>query len=298
MQWLNDIAQTYPLFQQILLIFALVLSRIGGLMMIAPIYGTRDVPRRVRVFLAVALAMLITPTQLGVLVDGPEKMAALVIDPERDVEQPIDWNTETGDPGNLINLAVFIVTEILVGMSLGLGIILLFVGVQLAGQVIAQMSGMAMANVLNPTLDVNIPLISQLLNMVTLAVFVASGGHRVVMGALLETFRTLPLGHAVVSKSLVDVLTTLAGESLEFAVRTAAPVATALLLSTLVLGLIGRTLPQLNILAVGFGLNTLISLSTLALSLGAIAMIFETQVELSLDRVLEALHAGVAESVP
>ncbi len=298
MQWLNDIAQTYPLFQQILLIFALVLSRIGGLMMIAPIYGTRDVPRRVRAFLAVTLAMLITPTQLGVLVDGPEKMAALVIDPERDVEQPIDWNTETGDPGNLINLAVFIVTEILVGMSLGLGIILLFVGVQLAGQVIAQMSGMAMANVLNPTLDVNIPLISQLLNMVTLAVFVASGGHRVVMGALLETFRTLPLGHAVVSKSLVDVLTTLAGESLEFAVRTAAPVATALLLSTLVLGLIGRTLPQLNILAVGFGLNTLISLSTLALSLGAIAMIFETQVELSLDRVLEALHAGVAGKVP
>ena len=298
MQWLNDIAATYPLFQQILLIFALVLSRVGGLLMIAPIYGSRDVPMRVRAFLAVTLAMLVTPTQLGVLVDSPEKMAALVIEPQRDVEQPIDWNTDTGDPGNLINLMVFIGTEILVGMSLGLGVIMLFVGVQLAGQVIAQMSGMAMANVLNPTFEVNIPLVSQLLNMVTLAVFVASGGHRLVMGALLATFRTLPLGHAVVSKSLIDALTTLFAESLEFAVRTAAPVATALLLSTLVLGLIGRTLPQLNILAVGFGFNTLISLSMLALSLGAIAMIFESQVELSLDRLLEAMHAGLTESVP
>ena len=50
MQWLNDIAATYPLFQQILLIFVLVLSRVGGLLMIAPIYGTRDVPKRVRAF--------------------------------------------------------------------------------------------------------------------------------------------------------------------------------------------------------------------------------------------------------
>jgi flagellar biosynthetic protein FliR len=298
MQWLNDIAATYPLFQQILLIFVLVLSRISGLLMIAPVYGTREVPRRVRAFLAVALAMLITPTQLGVLVDEPDEVVAILIEPERDVEQPIDWNTDSGEPGNLINLLVFIGTEILVGMSLGLGITVLFVGVQLAGQIIAQMSGMAMANVLNPTLDVNIPLISQLLNMVTLAVFVASGGHRLVMGALLGTFRTLPLGHAIVSKPLVDAISTLFGESIEFGVRTAAPVATALLLSTLVLGLIGRTLPQLNILAVGFGLNTLISLSTLALSLGAIAMIFETQVELSLDRVLEAMHVGVTENVP
>ena len=110
MQWLNDIAATYPLFQQILLIFTLVLSRVGGLLMIAPIYGTRDVPLRVRAFLAVTLAMLVTPTQLGVLVDGPEKMAALIIEPDRDVEQPIDWNTRSGDPGNLINLLVFIGT--------------------------------------------------------------------------------------------------------------------------------------------------------------------------------------------
>jgi flagellar biosynthetic protein FliR len=63
---------------------------------------------------------------------------------------------------------------------------------------------------------------------------------------------------------------------------------TALLISTLILGLIGRTLPQLQVLTLGFGLSWLVTLVTLALSLGSAAWIFQDQIEPLLERLLQA----------
>jgi flagellar biosynthetic protein FliR len=68
------------------------------------------------------------------------------------------------------------------------------------------------------------------------------------------------------------------------------PVVTALLLSTLVMGLISRTLPQLNILMVGFGLNAMLTFATFSLTLGAAAWAFQEEVEPALEILLEALH--------
>ena len=297
MSWLNQIAANEPLLKQLLLVFTLVLSRTSGLLMTAPVLGTRDVPLRVRALLAFTLAVLITPTQLGVLVDEPSDAAALVLEPVRSAA-PIDWGTGTDDPGNLVNYLVVLGSEIVLGVAMGLGILLLFIAVQVAGQIIGQMSGMAVPNVLNPTLESDVPLLSQLLHVVTLAVFVTIGGHREVMDALLATFGAVPLGGGEVSATLVDTLITVATESFALGIRIAAPVATALLLSTVVLGLIGRTLPQLNILVVGFGLNTMISLATLSLSLGALGWLFQDQFDVTLGQLFEAVTSTSAKGGP
>jgi len=67
-----------------------------------------------------------------------------------------------------------------------------------------------------------------------------------------------------------------------------------LLLSTLVLGLIGRTLPQINILAVGFGINSLLTLVCLFTTIGAIAWAFPQQASAAIDLIMEALHQAAA----
>lgn len=246
------------------LLFTLVLTRVSGLTMTAPIYGTKEVPIQVRVLLAVALALLITPTQ---------------------------WDAAVEYPGTTIHYLVFVAGELLVGLCLGLGILILFSGMQLAGQMIGRVGGLMLADVFDPTTETSVPMFSRLLLLVALAVFVCIGGHRMLMAGLLDTFQTIPPGCGAIPHSIARTFVVLLTQSFSLGIRAAVPVVTALLLSTLVMGLISRTLPQLNILMVGFGLNSMLTFATLSLTLGAMAWAFQEQVQPALQILLEALHA-------
>jgi flagellar biosynthetic protein FliR len=247
----------------LLMTFLLVLSRTSGLVMSAPIFGTNDIPTRVRAFLAVALAVLVMPLQAGRYATMPQT--------------PID-------------LTILLVSELLIGLVLGLGIALLFSGIQIAGQAISQLAGVQLADVINPTFDGNTPIFAQILFYVTLAVFVVTGGHRQVMEALLDTFSTMPPGKATIPAATIDAFTNLVTQSFVLGIRAAAPTMTALLLATLVLGLLSRTVPQLNLMAVGFGVSSLVTLGTLSISLGVAAWAFQEQVEPALQVLLDTLH--------
>jgi flagellar biosynthetic protein FliR len=230
------------------MIFTLVLARTSALVMTAPIFGSLALPRQVRALLAVMLTLLIVPVHLN---------ASLI---------PVE---------HIVDYARLLVNEVLVGLLLGLGITILLSGIQVAGQVVSQMSGLSLADVFNPGFDEDVSVFSQLFYFLTLAVFVAVGGHRIVIGALLETFAWSPPGHAALGSDFVEVLTSVATQSFSLGIRAGAPLLVALLLSTLVLGLISRTLPQINIIAVGFGINSLLTLGMLFVSLGAVAWVFQ-----------------------
>jgi flagellar biosynthetic protein FliR len=258
MSWLASFSLA-PVFA-----FVFVLSRVSGLMMTAPTFTGSYIPRQVRVFLAVGIALVILPTQ---------------------------WSTPFDAPTNVVDFAVLIAGELLTGMAIGLGVAILAAGLQLAGQIIAQMSGMALADVLNPGSETDLPVFSSMLYMVTLAVFLVIGGHRALVDALLGTFQVFPIGHGGATGALGETLSSLMSESFSLGVRAAAPAMVALLLATLVLGLIGRTLPQLNILVLGFGINTLVTLAALVVSVGAVAWLFQDYFDPALKTLLEGLKA-------
>jgi len=245
------------------LLFTLVLTRVSGLVMTAPIYGSQEVPMRIRALLAFSLAVLLTP---------------------------LHWGAKVAWPANVPQYMALILGEVLIGIALGVGILVLFSGVQLAGQLISQTSGMALGEVFNPGLDSEIPLFSQLFHLLALAVFVLIGGHRLVMEGLLGTLVTLPPGSGGIQISITHSLSTLMMHSFDLSIRAAAPATTALLLTTLVLGLISRTLPQLNVMALGFGLNSFVTFAALALGMGGIAWAFQEQLGPTLDLLLEGLH--------
>ena len=248
-----------PLF----ITFTFVLTRVSGLVMTAPLFGSAEVPVRIRALLALALALIVTPVQCS---------------------------TPVAMPANLILYAIGMAGELSIGLILGLGIMILLAGVQVAGQVISQMSGMSLADVFNPGFDSEVPIIAHMLHLVTVAVFVILGGHRLLVAALLDTYTFLPVGHAEFPPSAGGLISALLAQSFSLAVRGAAPAMVALLLATVVLGLISRTLPQLNILAIGFGLNALTTFLVLAISIGAIAWLFQEQLEPAMEAIVEALR--------
>jgi len=261
MDWLNQLS-----FDKFIL-FTLVLTRVSGLTMTAPIFGAREVPMRIRAFMALALALLITPSQ---------------------------WNVEVQDPGNILNYLVLIGGELVVGVCLGFGIMIIFHGMELAGEMIGYVGGLLLAEAYDPSWDANVPIISRLFFLVSLSIFVCIGGHRLVMAGLLDTFQAIPPGNGVFSRSISEAFFTLLTQSYSLGIRAAAPATLALLLATLILGLISRTVPQLNVLVLGLGLNSLLIFGALALTLGTAAWTFQEQIEPALEVLLDALHTPLS----
>ena len=245
-----------------LLLFVLVLTRISALIMTAPIFGSRSVPLRIRALLAVGFALIVTP---------------------------VHFDESRAMPTELVNLSVLIAREAVLGLALGLAVMILFTGLHLTGQVIGQMSGMSLADSFDPTFDTTVPVFAQLLDAVTLSVFIAIGGHRQVMMALLDTFRWRPPGVRDLPTGFVQTLTEVTSESFVVGIRAGAPVIVALFLSVLLLGLISRTLPQLNVIAIGFSLNSMVMLAMLAASMGALAWVVQDHADTMIAAIRDAI---------
>lgn len=247
--------------------FALILARVGALLATAPLFGLQS-PMRVRALLAVALSLLVLP------IHGAQANAGAVA---------------LGDGMNLIRFGQMIALEAVVGAALGMGVMVLISGVQMAGQIVSQMSGMAIGEFFDPSFQSSVSVFGQVFYTVTLGVFIAIGGHRMAVGALLETFTWAPPGQAKLGESYAHAMITLLGQSFELAVRAAAPLMIALLLATIVLGLISRTLPQINVIVVGFSANALLTLALAFITIGGVAWTFQTPLAESFNLLTEAI---------
>lgn len=247
------------------LVFVLVLTRIGSLLMTMPVLGTAMVPWQVRALLAVGVSLMLTP---------------------------LFWGQPLPQPENLLMLGALVAREAVLGVALGLAVLILLSGMQLAGQIVSQTSGMTLADVANPTFETSVPLFSQLLELLALAIFFIVGGHRLVIDALLRSFTWLPPGGGRLPEGLVAALTEIASQSFEIGIRASAPIMVAILLATLVVALISRTLPQLNAIAVGLNFNSLIVLGMLGICLGTAGWVFQERLESAVDLVTQTMVAA------
>ncbi len=259
------------------LVFTLVLTRTSGVLIASPIFGATPAPATVRALIALALAVLIMPSQ---------------------------WFVTLPYPGSLLIYVVILGGELLIGVVLGLGITILLGGIQMAGDLMSRVGGLTLSEVLDPLTSTNVPLFSQLLNLLSTAMFMIIGGHRLLLGGLLDTFSAIPPGSSgalLLGASgggsgpglfapLVEMIQVLISQSFHVAIRAAAPVVTAVLLATLVLGLISRTLPQLNVMVVGFGLNAMITFGVMFVTLGGTLLVFQDQIVPTLQILFQTLH--------
>ncbi|MBU0639916.1 MAG: flagellar biosynthetic protein FliR [Planctomycetes bacterium] len=221
-------------------VFALVLSRLGGLIMFQPILGTMAVPMNLRVLLVAGLAMLVTP-----FVDLPG-----------------------GLPDTPGGIALAMASELLLGALIGLVMALCFVGLQMGGTLIAQESGLAFGQIADPSTGDQQTVLASLYVQLAGAIYLIVGGHRALLGACLDTFYSIPLlevgGQMELCVTLLVEVLTVGGQ---VAVRVAAPAVVTLFMVNIALGFISRTVPQLNITTVGFSIKGLISFLIIAISL-------------------------------
>lgn len=214
--------------------------RISALLMTAPLFSQRAVSVRIRVLLGVALTWLIYP-----LYDWPQ------LDP-------------LSAPGLL---EVF--NQIFIGASMGLLLQVVVAAMIVAGQSVSAAMGLSMANMIDPNMG-NVPVVAQLLLIMSTLIFVGSGGHAILMGLVLESFQVLPIGQSLLDQNHWGRLVTWSSMMFVGAVLIALPVMVTLLFINVGLGVVTKAAPSLNIFAVGFPAMVLAGLIILILSLESV----------------------------
>jgi len=257
MEWLMALAPGQ------FLVLMLLFVRMSGLVFTMPLFAGPEIPVQVRGLLSLALAALCWP------------MVSVAAIPQE---------------LRLVDFFMLVGQELLIGLFLGFGVSIFLSGAQVAGEAIGRMGGLMAADLFDPNSESYVPLLSQVMSLATLACLVVLGGHRMIMAALLDTLRTLPPGTGFPTDSPAKALVVLLDQSFHLGMRAALPTLAALLLASVLLGLIGRALPQLNILLLGFGVNSLLTFGIFAITFGAALWVFQDGWAWAVDFLQEALE--------
>ena len=211
--------------------FILPLFRVTAMLMAMPVFGTTLVPRRVRLYFAVAITVVIVP--------GLPPMP----------------------PVNALDLSalLLIAEQILIGAMLGFSLTLFFQAFVVAGQIISIQMGMGFASMVDPTNGVSAAVIGQFLTMLVTLLFLAMNGHLVAFEVLTESFTTLPVGAGLVVNHFWELVGRL-GWVLGAALLLVLPAITALLVVNIAFGVMTRAAPQLNIFSIGFPLTLVLGM--------------------------------------
>ena len=252
-----DFAQIYVALPA----FLLVMARVSGLMLAAPLFSGTTIPMQIKALFAMAISMAVFPL-LGATVHVPLTLGTAVAG---------------------------MVGELALGLLIGFGVSLILAGVQLAIQTVSQQAGLALGEVFNPTLETTAPVASELYFYVSMVVFLAIGGHRALVRALLDSFATIPPMGFRVNEDIVALIVELLAVSFIVAVRVGGPIILALLLAFITLGFISRTIPQLHLLSVGFPVKIALALLLMAMTLVSLEPVLVD----SLSRTMEDLRASL-----
>lgn len=217
--------------------------RLIALMLVAPVFGERVLPQRVRIGLAIAITAILVPTLPPPPTVHPVSLAG----------------------------AIIIAQQLVIGAALGFAMRIVFVAVETAGELIGLQMGLGYATLFDPERSDMIPVLGQFLGLLTILAFLALDGHLRVIQVIADTFRVLPISGPGLGKEGLLTLARWGGEIFAAGVLLSLPLLGAMLIANVALGILTRAAPQLNLFAVGFPLTLGAGLIILAITLPLLA---------------------------
>ncbi len=229
----------------------LVAVRVGAAVALTPVFGM-TIPARVRVLFVFAMAAMLVAG-----LSGSMKPSSITL-------------------GYFVTAAA---SELVVGLALAFGLFTAFAAFQLAGRIIDLQLGFGVAGLIDPTTRAQSPLLGFFLNLLAVMLFFSIDGHHAVIRGLAYSLEVVPPGASLVDLN-AGVIAAQFGAMFVYAIAVAAPVVFIVLLIDVVLAVISRTMPQVNVFVVGMPLKIFVGLVVLALSLlyltPAVKRVFES----------------------
>ncbi len=220
--------------------FLIVTARVSGFIAAIPILASAQTPGRVKTLLVFVSSLMLFPVM-------SPSVASVNFAP--------------------IPFFLLIVSELLLGLLLALITRLIFTAVEFGATVVGFQMGFASANVYDPHSERQVELISQFQNVFAILIFLSINGHHILLQTVVRSYELLPPGQFNVSGEAIPFLIKLASHMFIIGVQFSAPVLAVLLFSGLILGILARVFPQLNVFLLSFPLNIGIGFIVIALTL-------------------------------
>ena len=239
-----------------------------ALFVVAPVFGTREIPAQAKIGLSAVLSLAILP-----------------------LASP---NLPHNLPTSVFEIAAQLTGEIAIGLMLGFAASLLFFAVRIGGDIIDFQMGFTQASSFNPEFNETISPFANLQYRYAMVLFLLSGGHWIVLRALLESFKFLPVSQLVVGMHGVSAFTDITYATLVTGLQVAAPGAAVLLITDVAFAFLNRAAPQIQVYYLGMPVKIVAGLITMAVVLPSLSyvvsqMIISIPVQAQLP-LLRALH--------
>ncbi|PCI23296.1 MAG: flagellar biosynthetic protein FliR [SAR324 cluster bacterium] len=205
--------------------FFLVLLRVSGIFLTAPIISADTIPPSVRIYLALICALIIFHVV-------PQNLAL--------------------DRLNTADYLLLVIRELMIGLLLGVVPKIMFASIDFAGTVIGFQMGFSIANVVDPQTEVQVSIIAAFEGVLATLLFVVLDGHHIFFEVLALSYQKVALGGFVFSPNKIDFLSRLMADLFIIGLQLGAPLIVALLFANVILGFMARSIPQMNIFVVGF----------------------------------------------
>jgi flagellar biosynthetic protein FliR len=248
-------------------VLALFGARVGGLVLVAPVFSAKVVPVTLRTAVLVLITVLLAPVAMTQLTSAPALTPAAFL------------------------------SETLIGFAIGMGAAICVGAAEAAGELLAVQIGLSGAAVVDPLTQTQGPALGQFLNLFAVAMLLALNAHLIMLDAVASSLAHVPVGSAVDMQAGTASLVSLGSTLFALGLRFAAPVVALVLIGNVALAVLSRAAPQLNILSLAFPVQIGLGLFALGAALPMIALWFQGW-DGAYDGVLTRLFQSFATGGP
>lgn len=200
------------------------MTRILGLMALAPLFNSGTIPARIKVALSFLIAMIVAPAIPAMPAMDPMSFAGLLI----------------------------LVQQLIIGVAMGLAMRIAFACMEMAGSITGLTMGLGFASFFDPQSQGQSPALSQVFALLMIMIYLAANLHLVVLSTLVDSFTTMPISTKPFEGNRLQMLVAWGGQIFSSGLQLSLPLVTALLITNLALGILTRAAPQLNLFGIGF----------------------------------------------
>jgi len=239
--------------------FLLILVRISGFMVAAPIFSLRNIPMRVKTLLAIAIALVV-----------------FHVVPYREVTY-----------STVIEYALVVISEMLAGVIMGFMANVAYYILSFAGQIIDQEIGFSMVNQFDPITSTQVTVTGNLYTYAVMLMVIITDMHHYLIRALTDSFQVIPVGGVVLDFNLYEVMKRFMVDYFVLGFRIVLPIFASMLVVNTILAILARVAPQMNMFVIGLQLKVFVGLLVLVLMVmmitGVADLIFQEMISMLRD---------------
>lgn len=218
-------------------IFLLVMVRTSGIFIFSPFFSSQNIPNIMKIGLSFSVSLLIT----AILPSVPSLSNEILV--------------------------IIIFKELMVGLIIGFISYTFFSAFYVMGQIIDMKIGFGMVNVVDPQNKVQVPLMGNFYYILAFLLLLASDGHHIIISGLVESYKFIPIGSFKYTEETVSLLVNTLSKSFEIGFKLSSPIIAIIFLTDIVLGIMSKTIPQMNVFVVGMPLKVLVGLLIILVSM-------------------------------